>query len=223
MKILFLGTGAADWNHWEHGAMADYRRNASVLIDDVLLIDPGPDVSEALERFGRSSNRITHILNTHRHQDHYCPETVRKLGGAELVQIAVGTHAMVGGYRVSALSANHGTCEGTTHFLISDGRSSLFYGLDGAWLMYDEVQALRKGVDYAVIDATIGDAEGDYRIFEHNNLRMVQEMKSTLAPYVGRWCLSHMSRTLHGSHQALCDRMKPYGFEVAYDGYEAEF
>jgi len=75
-------------------------------------------------------------------------------------------------------------------------------------------------VDYAVLDATIGDVEGDYRIFEHNNLRMVLEMKMTLDPYIKRWCISHMARTLHDSQEALEKRMQPYGIEVAYDGYE---
>jgi hypothetical protein len=51
---------------------------------------------------------------------------------------------------------------------------------------------------------------------------MVIEMKNTLGPYVKRFFISHMARTLHTSHQELVERMKPYDIEVAYDGCEIE-
>lgn len=63
---------------------------------------------------------------------------------------------------------------------------------------------------------------GDYRIFEHNDLNMVIEMKASLSKYVKRFIISHMARTLHTSHQKLVGRMKQYGIDVAYDGYELE-
>lgn len=223
MKITFLGTGAADWEREKHCEMPGFRRNAAALIDDVLLIDPGPDVIEALARFGKAKDGIRYILNTHKHSDHYNPETVRALKNAVFAELKAGEEKTVGKYTVSALAANHATCEGTVHFIISDGEKKLFYGLDGAWLLYGEMQAIQKnGIDYAVLDATIGDVDGDFRIFEHNNLNMVLEMKKTLEPYVKRWCISHMARTLHGSHAALSQRMQPYSVEVAYDGYETE-
>ena len=68
-----------------------------------------------------------------------------------------------------------------------------------------------------IFDATIGDTEGDYRIFEHNNLRMVEEMKLTLANCSRRFMISHMARTLHTDHITLAERMKRSGIEVAYD------
>ena len=76
--------------------------------------------------------------------------------------------------------------------------------------------------DYAVFDATIGMCDGDYRIFEHNNLKMVLEMQKSLKPYIKKFCISHMARTLHTDHQALCENMKSYNIEVAYDGLEVE-
>ena len=110
------------------------------------------------------------------------------------------------------------------HYLISDEKSCLFYGLDGAWLMYDEIQAIKKSnVDFAVLDGTVGFIDGDYRIFEHNNLNMVIEMKKTLSKYVKRFCISHMAYTLHKDHKALETDMEQYGVEVAFDGMEVEF
>ena len=223
MKITFLGTGAADWNAREHRTWEGFRRNSAALIDDCLLIDPGPDVPEALATFGKRAGDIRWILNTHRHSDHYNKDTLSYLADAAFVSLAPGETKTFGPYTVSAYTANHGTCEGAVHFILSDGEKRIFYGLDGAWLLYDAVEGIKKnGVDYAVLDATIGNVPGDYRIFEHNNLNMVLEMKETLNPYIQCLCISHMARTLHGTQKELEEAMRPYGVEVAYDGYEKE-
>ena len=51
---------------------------------------------------------------------------------------------------------------GKSIIIITDGERTLFYGLDGAWLLYDEVQAIKEyKPDFAVFDATIGDIDGD--------------------------------------------------------------
>lgn len=223
MKITFLGTGAADWNFQKHKDMAGFRRNSSVLIDDCLLVDPGPDVPNALQAFDKTINKIKYIINTHKHSDHYAEDTIRYLPQAHFYPMHAGDTQIIDRYTVTALRANHSSCDDAVHFIISDGCKSLFYGLDGAWLMFDEVMAIKKcGVDLAILDATIGDVPGDYRIFEHNNLNMVVEMKNTLRKYIERFFISHMARTLHTSHHELVERMKPHGIEVAYDGCEIE-
>lgn len=223
MKITFLGTGAADWNIYEHRTLAGFRRNSSVLIDGCLLIDPAPTVFDALSAFGKRAEDIKYIINTHKHPDHYCEETVSRLKGAELCTMTAGEVLCLGKYTVTALRANHSTCDNALHFIVADGEKRLFYGLDGAWLLYDEVAAIKSAtVDYAVLDATVGNISGDYRIFEHNNLNMVLEIKSSLEPYIKRFCISHIARTLHGTHKELEVQMKPHGIEVAFDGYEVE-
>lgn len=222
MKITFLGTGAADWKISEHRDMEGFRRNSSALIDDRLLIDPGPNVFDALDTFGKNASDIKYIINTHRHKDHFREETVAALPGAEYVPFESGETKSVGPYTVIALPANH-SAKGTVHFIISDGESRIFYGLDGAWLTYEEVGAIKKEpIDFAVLDATIGDIAGDYRVFEHNSLSMIIEMKKSLEKHVKRFSISHMARTLHGSHDALKESMEKHGIEVAFDGWETE-
>lgn len=226
MKILFLGTGAADWPLEKTAEYSEFRRNASALVDDVLLIDPGPGVLEAMKEFGKDISAVKYVINTHKHKDHFNEETLAAFLEREALffEFAAGDNKQIGPYSISAFEANHSTAEKPVHYIISDGESNLFYGMDGAWLMYDEVAAIKeKTIDFAVLDATIGDVEGDYRIFEHNNLRMVTEMKATLAPYIKRFCISHMARTLHGSQAELVERMRVYCVEVAYDGLETEF
>ena len=177
----------------------------------------------ALQCFHKSRDQIKYILNTHRHVDHYSEETVFCLSHARFYPMRAGDVQSFDKYTVTALRANHSTCEDAVHFIISDGEKTLFYGLDGAWLMYDEVSAIKSNcIEFAVFDATIGDVPGDYRIFEHNNLNMVVEMKTTLEKYIKRFCISHMARTLHTSHDKIVDRMKPYGIDVAFDGCEIE-
>lgn len=223
MKIKFLGTGAADWKLEKHKDMDGFRRNSSALIDSCLLIDPGPNVLDAIETFGIDQNEIKYIINTHRHSDHYNENTVASLDGAEFVDLCAGEVKQIGKYTVEALAANHATVQAAVHFIISDGEKNLFYGLDGAWLLYDEVAAIKKcGIDLAVLDATIGNVVGDYRVFEHNSLEMILLMKASLEKYVKKFCISHMARTLHTSHAELVEYMKQYGVDVAYDGCEIE-
>lgn len=223
MKITFLGTGAADWKLRLHKDMDGFRRNSSLLIDDCFLIDPGPDVPDALSTFTKNAEQIKYIINTHDHDDHYNEKTVEYLSGARFYPLAAGQTQSIGKYTVTALRANHSTCENAVHFIISDGKTRLFYGLDSSWLMYDEVEAIMKhGIDLAILDATVGNVPGDYRIFEHNNLNMVIEMKLSLEKYVRRFFISHMARTLHTSHAELVDDMKKHDIEVAFDGCEIE-
>lgn len=221
MKITFLGTGAADWSRALHKDVEGFRRNAAILIDDCLLIDCGPDVMDALATFGKSAHAIRYVINSHKHSDHYHENTLSGLPHATFYPTTEGNTVPVGNYTVQVLPANHATCPNAVHFIVSDGEKRLFYGLDGAWLLYDEVKAIQThGIDLAILDATVGDVCGDYRIFEHNNLTMVMELKQSLAPYVGRWFISHMARTLHTSHAELVQRMKPHDIDVAYDGCE---
>ena len=195
MKITFLGTGAADWFYDQHGSMKGYRRNSSLLIDDCLLIDPGPNVPNALDTFGKSVDGVKYIINTHRHRDHYNEETIAYLSGAEFYPLAAGETKVIGKYTVSAYRANHSTCANAVHFIIDDGEKRLFYGLDGAWLMYEEVQGIKeKTVDLAILDATAGENLGDFRVFEHNDLHMVVAIKAALEKNVQRWMITHMAR-----------------------------
>lgn len=222
MKITFLGTGSADWQKEDVKKLDFFRRNSSLLVDDTLLIDPGEYVSEALKTFKKNPDKIKYIIRTHRHSDHFCEETVKGLKNAEYFEMNGGEMKKIGKYTVAAFPANHAVT--TVHFIISDGEKRLFYGLDGAWLTYEEVKGIKeKGVDFAVFDATLGNIHGDYRIFEHNNLSMVLEMKSSLEKHVKRFCISHISKNLHKtSHKVLSRNMKKQGIEVAFDGYETE-
>ena len=221
MKIFFLGTGAADYKPC-HRDLPGYRRNSSALVNGELLIDPGPCVPEALEHFGKDPGSVRFILNTHRHKDHFNPDTVSFLekNGATFITLEDGESKQLGNLCVTALKGNHSTR--VQHLLISDAEKTLFYGLDSSWLLYEEIQALKKGVDLAVLDCTVGFTSGDYRIFEHCSADMILTMASALREYVKRICISHMARTLHTDHETLAAQMGKHGIEVAFDGLELD-
>ena len=222
MKVTFLGTGAADWVIEKDKGLKDFRRNSSLLIDDCLLIDPGPNVLDALTAFKKQPEKIKHIINTHNHYDHYSEETVKSLKNATFYPLAPKDVVSVGEYVIRAYLANHGT-ENPLHFIIQKNGKSIFYGLDGAWLTLLEAKAIKEfGIDLAVLDATVGNSKVDKRLFEHNNLSMVKDIKNALEPYVKTWYISHMAKTLHTSHAKLSAQMKRYNVLVAKDGLEIE-
>lgn len=224
MKLHFLGTGAADWNI-EDKDKKDFRFFSSCLIDCDLLIDPGPHIFLSAKKYNIDLSKVKYVINTHSHSDHFNQEALQRLiyNGAEFISFTEGESKTFGEYSVKALKANHATCKGAVHFIIEKQGKSLFYGLDSCWLMYDEVAAIKKnGVDAAVLDGTIGNIKGDFRVFEHNNLAMIKEMKYTLEPFVKRFIISHMAYTLHDDHKTLAADMSSYGIEVAFDNWETE-
>ena len=223
MKLLFLGTGAADWT--QKNEYGEFRRFSSALIDNELLIDPNAQCLDALNAYGKQQKNVSYVLNTHAHADHYDKNAVKTLKkqGAKLLKMKAGDKKRVGRYEITALPANHGTCKHAVHFLISDGEKTIFYGLDGAWLTYEEWRAIVKvRPDFAVLDGTIGFIGGDERIFEHNDLSMVLEMQKTLSPFIQRFCVSHLARTLHPSQAEVQASLQKEHILVAYDGLEVE-
>lgn len=144
MEIVLLGTGAADgWPNpfcacasCDDAARRDeIRGQTAALIDDVLLLECGPEAPRAALRHGRNLTGVRHILLTHAHVDHLGPQallfrawaeagfTVDVVGPAaaidacrpwvgpgdpvRFVPVAAGDVLSVGGYRVRVLGARH--------------------------------------------------------------------------------------------------------------------
>lgn len=85
MRITFLGTAAATSYPLafclckfcsvarERGG-ADLRRRSSVIINQDLLIDMGPDIVSASFLYGKPIADIRYLLQTHSHSDHFDPQ-----------------------------------------------------------------------------------------------------------------------------------------------------
>ncbi len=230
MKLLFLGTGAADWDIKRADASVDFRRNSALLVDGSLLIDPGSCVFEFEKTFGYEDlyGGVTDVINTHRHSDHFDPAVLDRLSakGAVFHPMAAGDVLELPRHTVRAYAANHRTAKDPVHFVVEskeDGKR-FFYGCDGAWMLYDTWRALLalEKIDLMIFDCTIGDIQGDYRIFEHNNVSMVAEMAATFRRICPRFMVSHLARTLHPSHEEACKILGAHGIEVARDNLTVE-
>ena len=222
MKILFLGTGAADFPS-EKAGVNGFRRTSSALIDEQILIDPGPWVMDAIKEYGVDATKIKYILNTHLHSDHFCQDTLASLTalGAEFVETKDKDVIELDNYTIEAYKGNH-TID-VCHFMIKSQGKCLFYALDGAWLQYGEIRAIWKNKpDLAVFDATVGFVEKDWRVFEHNNLNMVIEMKKSIDTDIKKYVISHMAYTLHTDHDTLAREMEKHQIITAYDGLELD-
>ncbi len=96
---------------------------------------------------------------------------------------AVGHAFESHGWKVTPLLANHADDlfdNLPVHFLVQGKRRNFLYALDGAWLTKKARMALQGlHLDAIIWDATV-ECPGDYRIFEHNDLAMIQTMTQAL-------------------------------------------
>lgn len=87
MRIRFLGTGASPSSPLLF-CSCDFckisrakggknnRKRSSVLVNDDLLIDIGPDIYSASAQHGISLDNVKICLQTHSHEDHFDPEWI---------------------------------------------------------------------------------------------------------------------------------------------------
>ena len=244
MKLLFLGTGAADSRFQEIVGFSDRnkRRCSSLLIDGKILIDCGPFTLSALRELGVDLGDITDVIITHLHSDHCDAESIAELRAHKVaVWASEGSDCLerfsytpmsfyrennIGGYSVFSLEANHAA--NAQHLYIEKDGKSLFYGLDGAWFTNGETEFLKgKKLSAAVLDATVGDYIGDWRLGEHNSIPMIRLMVPSMRVLKiltddSQVILSHMAVSLHKSASETEKILSADGFIMAYDSMEKE-
>lgn len=138
MKLLFLGTGAADTDMHFYEPSKNFRRNSSALVNDDLLIDPGPHIFHYAKEHGCEDlfDNVKNIIVTHSHYDHFNPDNFRRIyektnctlwadkacirrlaeafgeeftGSIKYVETTPCTTYKIGEYDVTPLFANHAT------------------------------------------------------------------------------------------------------------------
>jgi phosphoribosyl 1,2-cyclic phosphodiesterase len=252
IKVLFLGTGAADWpppypspeGSTQPGATRGF---TSALIDDRILIDCGPTVPDAMDHFGVDRGRITDILLTHTHDDHWNLDAIRRIAdttqpmnlwahssalaaiptirGIQPCEARVGDTFTRHGIAITSLTANHDVGDQTAlHFLLQKSQTTLLYATDGAWFPRNTWSHLmRTKLDAIIWDATCGQTQGDWRIFEHNSVDMINLMRQTfakqqvLSPHAQVY-LTHLAKSLCVPHDEMTTSLAPQGLIPAYDG-----
>lgn len=256
MKMQFIGTGAHDYSpllktSYKERLDKNIRRSSSVLFDGHLLIDCGDHTVESMRIQKIALKDVDVLLLTHLHEDHYCPDNIRLIAEAserkvqvyackaalkrlkrDLEGANVEIHSLTYckskklkcGFSITALPANHTCC--ASHYFLEKNEKGLYYGTDGAWIMYDTFYYLvNKKVDAMVLEATVGDYEGDYRVAEHNSIPMIRLMLKTfynvqLCNENTRIILTHIAPSLHKSHEQEEAFLLKEGIKLAYDGLE---
>lgn len=250
MKLQFLGTCACDFSQkleaeFKNSFDFDARRSSALLVNDTILIDCGIHTLESLDILKIPYGQITDILITHTHDDHYIPENIAKIAeskeaplriwiregatvpdisNVEIIRMSLLEKYEKYGITVTGLPANHDQTTFPQHLFVEIGGKKLYYACDGAWIMCGALNYLMgSDLDALVLDATMGDLVGDYRIGEHNSIPMIRHMLPSLKTHniisdKTRIFLSHIAPSLHKSHNETVEIAKSFGAEVAYDG-----
>jgi len=189
MEIVLLGTGSADgWPNpfcrcdscrWA-AAAGEIRAQTAALVDDVLLLDCGPEAPRAALRHGRSLAGVRHMLFTHGHFDHVGPgallmrqwvtgappldvvgppsalQQCRDWVGPEdpvrFVEVRPGDDVQLGEYRVRVLAAAHGADIGGDAVLydLQSVGGRIFWATDTGPLP-DDTHAAVAGAEYDAV------------------------------------------------------------------------
>lgn len=250
-QIIFLGTGAADWEIENKGDF--FRRNSSVLINHNLIVDCGPHIFDYRECFGDDVlyDNVTDVLITHAHSDHFSKASLLRLSQNQKLRVwgdgqigrevsdcenveftALEPHKEVkfGDYTVLPLLANHhivtnGDCCAFHYIIKTKDDKTIFYGLDGAWLLCSTWNEMKNHqFDAMIFDCTVGDGD-DWRLFEHNTIPMLRKMtkeilERKMLKESGVFVASHLARTLHTSHEETEKLLKKSNILTAFDSME---
>ena len=201
MKLMFLGTGAAD-HDWSRYGEAGVAGSTVTLLEEKILLDCGPTATAAINRFGVDHEKINCIVNTHSHSDHFDIDNIRRIasrrkidffGSAQACEkiadfcnphpITSGDEFTIDDCTFLTLPANHAVAdmeEETFNYLISCNGKRLLYALDTAWML----TKARKLIGEMHIDAIIWDTTMsqpyNWRIFEHSDPTMFAAIRRVL-------------------------------------------
>ena len=201
MKLTFLGTGAADYD-WNRYGEANIMGSTSTLLEDHILLDCGPTVSRALQRFNISFEKIDTIVNTHSHSDHFNIGNIREVAASRKIDfygspqacaqvadccnthpLTMGDEFTVGNCHFLTLPANHAVediHEEVFNYLISGNGKTLLYALDSAWMLTKARRLIgKKHIDAIIWDATMSEPD-NWRIFEHSDPVMFDSIRRVL-------------------------------------------
>ena len=147
----------------------------------------------------------------------------------ELHPIEVGDRWETAGMTVTALRANHLTPGGgqPLHYIFERDGKKLFYGCDGAWFCTDtwEYMRVNGNLDAMILEATVGDDPGNFRIGTHNTVPMLRLLLTAIhengvLKEGGTLIADHIGSAIHS------DKMVPLlnelGMIEAYDGCSIE-
>jgi adenosylcobinamide kinase / adenosylcobinamide-phosphate guanylyltransferase len=207
VEVTLLGTGAADgWPNAFCGCAScavarnsgEIRSQSSALVDDVLLLDCGPETPRQAVRAGRSLARVRSILVTHAHPDHFDPamllyrswvtDTPLEVVGPApvldacehwitpgddritLTAVKAGQQLQVGAHLVTVLPARHAHPGTAVLYVVERDGRRLLYATDTGPLRQRDLEPLSgRPCDLVLLEETFGDRP--VPAADHLNLR----------------------------------------------------
>lgn len=194
MEVLVLGTGAADG--WPAPfcvcvscrtlrRRGEVRAQTSALVDDVMLLDCGPETARAATRAGRALDRVHTVLLTHEHPDHCdpsfllwrswtgtdepllvtgpepalerCADWVGPDDPVELRVVEPGDVLTAGAHEVRVVAANHKPGS-VLYEVTAPGAGRVLYATDTGTLPDATVEAMRdRPLDLLLMEQSWGD------------------------------------------------------------------
>ena len=233
-------------------------RCSSVLMDENILVDVPFQAFDYAVELGIDVSKVTDVFLTHSHDDHFQKGTLAAFakkakaklnfwchkGAIENLELSAEDAAAVniypieimdkwetGGVKVTALPANHITrgSEQPLHYVFEKDGKSVFYGCDGGWFMARTWEYMRKlKLDAVVLDATVGDDAGNFRIGTHNSIPMLKIINAALLhngimDENGKRIASHIAPSVYKMTRAEIESaLSVLGMIAAYDGFEIE-
>ena len=229
-----------------------------MLIDENILVDVPFQCIDYAIKIGVDVTKITDLFITHSHDDHYQKEILLKLASlvphkinlwcqkdalenlglaaeesekVNLCPVEIMDKWETGGATVTALPANHLTKgnEQPLHYVFEKGGKSLFYGCDGGWFMARTWEYMRKlKLDGIVLDATVGDDAGNFRIGTHNSIPMLKILVAALLQNKvmdenGTMIANHIAPVVYKmDDNAIKEALAEVGLIAAEDGMTIE-
>lgn len=216
MEVLLVGTGAADGipNAFcgcatceDYRVRKELRTPTSILIDNRLMLDPGPESPRQVSRLGQDLIDCRAVLVSHAHSDHldasflmhrsWVTETPLAVAGpqpvvdwsmkwlapgqrsVDFVALTAGDVVEFAGYTVEAFGANHEAYGEALCYRISDDQASLLYLTDTGPLPPATLAGLAgRRVDLVLLEETFGTAAG--KGDQHHNLTSFAKTVSDL-------------------------------------------
>ena len=242
----------------ENEIKEEQRRCSSMLVDENILVDIPFQCVDFAEKLGVDISKVTDLFITHSHSDHFQKSVLLRIAGLTRTKLNVWCQAdaienlgltsdeaaeinltpvevmdkwETGGATVTALPANHLTTgnEQPLHYVFEKDGKSLFYGCDGGWFMARTWEYMRKiKLDAIVLDATVGDDAGNFRIGTHNSIPMLKIINAALLQNGimdenGVRIANHIAPSVYKmTHAETANALAELGMVTAYDGLTLE-
>ena len=130
------------------------------------------------------------------------------------------------GYTITPLRALHNRAENCLIYLIEKDGKALLYANDTGLFPEDTWEYLRGGrLDLVSMDCTMQQVkEGTNHMGIEDNVELCARLKELGCLHEGtKYVVTHFSHNGGLLHEELEERVRPYGFLVAYDGLTVDF